>query len=140
MINLNLWPESEFAARTIEAVHGTNREKMKQERKENARLPIACTLTPAELTAMRTGLLPGLLARSSAKAPIPGGFRWRFDPQANLVQEAAAVIEAEHRCCRFLRFVLLVEPGDGPVWLEVTGPEGTESFLDTLLDTTPLGR
>lgn len=35
------------------------------------------------------------------------------------------------------RFLLLVEPGDGPVWLEVTGPEGTESFLDTLLDTPP---
>ena len=100
-------------------------------------LPIACTLSPGELAAMRSGLLPGLLARSSAKEPIPGGFRWRFDPQASLVQEAAAVIAAEHRCCRFLRFLLLVEPGDGPVWLEVTGPEGTKSFLDTLLDTPP---
>ena len=110
---------------------------MNQEREESGSLPIACTLTPAELAAMRTGLLPGILARSSAKEPIPGGFRWRFDPQANLVREAAAVIDAEHRCCRFLRFLLLVEPGDGPVWLEVTGPEGTEDFLSTLLDTTP---
>jgi hypothetical protein len=51
-----------------------------------------------------------------------------------LVKEAAAVIEAEHRCCRFLRFLLLVEPGDGPVWLEVTGPQGTEDFLSALVD------
>jgi hypothetical protein len=109
---------------------------MSQEREENMSLPIACTLTPADFAAMRNGLLPGLLAKASAKESIPGGFRWRFDPQADLVKEAAAVIDAEHRCCRFLRFLLLVEPGDGPVWLEVTGPEGTEDFLSTLLGST----
>jgi hypothetical protein len=108
---------------------------MNQKREESGSLPIVCTLTSAELAAMRDELLPGLLARASAKDPIPGGFRWRFDPQADLIKEAAAVIDAEHRCCRFLRFLLLVEPGDGPVWLEVTGPEGTEDFLSTLLDT-----
>ena len=110
---------------------------MSQEAEETVSLPIACTLTPAELAAMRNRLLPGLLARASAKEPVDGGFRWRFDPQIDLVKEAAAVIEAEHRCCRFLRFLLLIEPGDGPVWLEVTGPEGTEGFLSTLLDTAP---
>ena len=108
---------------------------MSQERDESVSLPIECTLTPAEVAEMRNGLLPGLLARACAKESIPGGFRWRFDPQADLVKEAAAVIESEHRCCRFLRFLLLVEPGDGPVWLEVTGPEGTADFLPTLLDT-----
>ena len=110
---------------------------MNQEREKNVSLPIACTLTPGELATMRNGLLPGLLAGASAKEPIPEGFRCRFDPQVNLVKEVAAVIDVEHRCCRFLRFLLLVEPGDGPVWLEVTGPEGTEDFLSTLLDTTP---
>lgn len=28
----------------------------------------------------RDGLLPGLLPRPSEKQPVPGGFRWRFDP------------------------------------------------------------
>ena len=100
-------------------------------------IPIACALTPAEFAAMRDGLLPGLLARASAQEPIPGGFRWRFNPKAGLVREVAAVVEAEHRCCPFLRFLLLVEPGDGPVWLEVTGPDGTEEFLSTLLASPP---
>ena len=108
---------------------------MNQECESRASLPITCTLAPTELASMRKGLLPGLLARASAKEHIPGGFRWRFDPQSDMVKEAAAVMDAEHRCCRFLRFLLLVEPGDGPVWLEVTGPEGTEDFLSTLLDT-----
>jgi len=110
---------------------------MKREREHGVSLPIACTLTPGELAAMRDGLLPGLLSKASARERIPGGFRWRFSPQVNLVKEAGAVIDAEHRCCRFLRFRLLVEPGDGPVWLEVTGPEGTEDFLSRLVDITP---
>jgi len=110
--------------------------RMDHESGDTARLPIACTLTPADLAAMRGGLLPGLLAGASARESIPGGFRWRFEHATNLITQAAAVIEAEHRCCRFLRFLLIVEPGDGPVWLEVTGPEGTDAFLSTLLDMT----
>jgi hypothetical protein len=99
----------------------------------SASLPIACTLTPAEMSAMRDGLLPGLLGKSTSRGPIPGGYRWRFETRSGLLKEVAAVIEAERRCCRFLCFVLIVEPGDGPVSLEITGPEGTEAFLSTLL-------
>ncbi len=107
---------------------------MSPERDDNASLPIACTLTPAELAGMREGLLPGLLSGASAREHVAGGSRWRFEARAGLLKEVAAVVEAEHRCCRFLRFLLTAEPGDGPVWLEVTGPEGTEDFLSTLLE------
>ena len=50
-----------------------------------------------------------------------------------LLADLAAVIEAEHRCCPFLRFALTVAPGDGPVTLEMTGREGTKEFLESLL-------
>lgn len=105
---------------------------MSQDPEDIPNLPIACTLTPAELAAGWDELLPGLVARANATEPVPGGVRWRFEPEAGLVQDIAAVIEAEHRCCRFLRFQLILEPGDGPVWLEVTGPEGTQDFLSML--------
>jgi hypothetical protein len=29
--------------------------------------------------------------------------------------------------------VLTVEPGSGPMWLEITGPQGTSEFLESLL-------
>jgi hypothetical protein len=109
---------------------------MDKEREASGSLPIACTLTAAELAALRGGLLPGLLTRASEREVVAGGFRWRFSPRADLVKEIGAVIEAEHRCCRFLRFHLVVEPGDGAVWLEVTGPEGTDEFLRTLTEAT----
>jgi hypothetical protein len=115
-----------------ERIRRTARHIVNGERETGTPLPIVCTLKPGELEARRDGLLTGLMAKASAQEQIPGGFRWRFDPDANLAQEVGAVIDAEHQCCRFLQFQLLVEPGDGPMWLEVTGPPGTEDFLSAL--------
>lgn len=102
--------------------------------KEPASVPIVCTLSSGELATRRDGLLPGLVARASAREPVEGGLRWRFEPEDGLVGDIAAVIDAERRCCRFLSFVLRIEPDGGPVLLEVTGPEGTEGFLTSLVD------
>jgi hypothetical protein len=113
---------------------------MTEHSEESSSLPIACTLTPGVFAAMRDGLLPGLLSKARAQEPIPGGIRWRFNPSAGLLNEAAAVIDAEHRCCRFLRFVVHVEAAEGPVWLEVTRPPGTEDFLTMLLDTSGVSK
>ena len=46
------------------------------------------------------------------------------------------MIEAERRCCRFLQFELNVGPDLGPLTLTLTltGPEGTQQFLEALLD------
>jgi hypothetical protein len=49
------------------------------------------------------------------------------------IAAAAETINAERQCCRFLRFVLTIEPGDGPIWLEITGPQGTSALLESLL-------
>ncbi len=102
-------------------------------------LPVACTLTPAELLARRENLLPGLLARAATREEISDGYRWVFRPADGLVREIAAIIEAEHQCCRFLQFRLTVEPGDGEIHLEVSGPEGTQEFLAGLVRPGPAG-
>ena len=96
-------------------------------------LPVACDLTPAEITARRATLLPGLLAQAAERIPVANGFRWRFGASGEFFAAAAETMNAERRCCRFLRFILTVEPGGGPVWLEITGPEGTVEFLETLI-------
>ena len=44
----------------------------------------------------------------------------------------AGVVEAERRCCRFLRFAIQVEPDDGPIYLDLTGPPGTREFLGNM--------
>jgi hypothetical protein len=96
---------------------------------KNSDLPIACTLTPEELRRGREALLPGVIARAEAHERLADGFRFRFTADAELMAAIAGMIDAERRCCRFLRFQLTAEPDEGPVWLEVTGPPGTDEFL-----------
>jgi hypothetical protein len=102
--------------------------------------PIACTLNPIELATHRTELLPGLLSKADTQATIPEGFRWSFSETDGLLHHIVSVIEAERRCCRFLRFCFTLEPDGGPLWLEVTGPEGTQDFLRSLMFSAPASR
>jgi hypothetical protein len=95
-------------------------------------LPVACTLTPEALAARQEDLLPGLARRASRSELLEDGLRLTF--AADALTAVAAVVDAERRCCRFLRFDLSVEPEGGPVTLSLTGPAGTREFLAGLLD------
>jgi hypothetical protein len=94
--------------------------------------PIVCTLEPGDLASRRDALLPGLAARADARETLPDGMRWRFRPSSEILAALVDAIDMERRCCRFLRFELVVEAGEGPVWLCVTGPAGTRAFLESL--------
>jgi hypothetical protein len=100
-------------------------------------LPIACALTPAEIEARRTTLLPGLVAQAVERISLPNGFRWRFEASDAVLAAAVATINSERQCCRFLRFVLTVEPNGGALWLDITGAQGTVAFLEALLPPQP---
>jgi hypothetical protein len=60
---------------------------------------------------------------------LPDGVLLRFAADPEQLEMLATFIALERRCCAFLRFRLTVEPGGGPVWLELTGPPGTREFL-----------
>ncbi len=95
-------------------------------------LPLACRLNPFELVWRRDTLLPGVVARAESSELLPDGARWRFHPTSQLMVALATMIDAERRCCPFLRFEVVAEADNGPVWLEVTGPAGTRDFLERL--------
>ena len=95
-------------------------------------LPVACTLDPAALKTRREGLLDDLLRRASAVEELEDGRRFRFTASRDTLEVIGRVIEAERHCCRFLRFRLTVEPDEGPILLELTGPPGTREFLTTI--------
>ena len=92
-------------------------------------LPVACTLGPAALKARREGFLDGLLRRANRHDPLPDGHRFHFAASDEIMEHITRVINAERVCCRFLRFQVTVEPDEGPMVLELTGPEGTRDFL-----------
>ena len=99
-----------------------------------ADIPVMCTLTPDALQTRREGLLAQLLRDAESHDEVPDGHRLQFVPGRDTLTTIARVIDAERRCCRFLRFTVTVEPGDGPIVLELTGPAGTREFVASLLE------
>ena len=97
-------------------------------------LPIVCTLGTAALKARREDLLGGLVRRAEERMELVNGCRVRFMPAKDILATIATIIEVERQCCQFLTFRLTVEPDDGPIWLEFTGPPGTREFLAGMLD------
>jgi len=99
-----------------------------------ADLPIVCSLTPAARLARREGLLADLLRRAQGRDELPRGYRLRFDATSETLSTIARAVDAERQCCRFLRFAITVEPDEGPILLELSGPPGTREFVAALLE------
>jgi hypothetical protein len=92
-------------------------------------LPVACSLTGPELAARRAGVLAEVRRDQQEARWLPDGVALRFAAEPECLAMLGAFIELERQCCAFLRFRLTVEPGGGPIWLELTGPPGTGEFL-----------
>lgn len=93
-------------------------------------LPIICTLSDAELQARRETVLKDVASRILEIRQLTDGFAYRL-PSTALLQ-LAELINLERTCCQFLTFKLTLEPANGPVWLEVTGPPGSKDFLSSI--------
>jgi hypothetical protein len=94
-------------------------------------LPIACSLTDPEFQQRRADLLKTFQEALLETKELDDGYAYRFPSGANFA-ELAQLITFERECCPFLRFNLRLEPANGPLWLELTGPEGTKVFLQSL--------
>jgi len=92
-------------------------------------LPVACSLMPAELHERRRTILTKVRSAVLEERELENGFSYQFPSDPQWITELANLVTVEHQCCPFLRFRVTVEPGDGPIWLELTGPEGTKEFL-----------
>ena len=83
----------------------------------------------SELQERRRNVLQTVRSAVSEVKETENGFSYRFPSDGAWIRELANLVELEHQCCPFLRFSITVEAGDGPVWLEMTGPQGTKEFL-----------
>jgi hypothetical protein len=91
---------------------------------------VACSLDGPALSGRQRELRLGVLSQASSVERLSNGYRWRFDAAPELLARLGPVLDAERRCCRFLRMSIDAEPDLGAVVLEITGPEGTTDFLD----------
>jgi hypothetical protein len=100
----------------------------------SSQLSIACNLNDAEFQRRRAELLRSFQRTLLEGRELPDGYAYRFASDADQLSELAQLIAFERECCPFLTFNLRLEPANGPIWLELTGPEGTKEFLRSLFD------
>ena len=62
------------------------------------------------------------------RRPLDTGYALRFD--ADAFDDLTRWLGNERRCCPFLSISLELTPNGGPVWVRLSGPEGTRAFLD----------
>jgi len=65
--------------------------------------------------------------RVQERQDVPHGYAFRFSPDT--LSELARFLTNERRCCPFLSFDIAIASNGGPVWLRITGPEGSREFL-----------
>jgi hypothetical protein len=96
----------------------------------STQFPIACTLSEAEMPARRAEM--ALIAQDvvSAEARAARGVL-RLRPGAQTRERVAAFVEAESRCCSFLRMELRDDPD--ALTLTVEGPPGSEPVVHELV-------
>jgi hypothetical protein len=70
--------------------------------------------------------------RAIERVPLPEGYGFRFESSA--FDDVARFITNERRCCPFLSFEVELSAQSGPLWLRMTGPEGTRAILDAELN------
>jgi hypothetical protein len=99
-----------------------------------ADLPVACSLSAPELREREQTVLAKVRSQAREVRELDSGYALRFAPEDAVLSDLATLIELERQCCPFLRFELKVLPANGPIWLELTGPEGTRDFLRTILE------
>jgi hypothetical protein len=104
-------------------------EPASEEATDMTELPVSCTLSERDLAERRAGLLTDLRRYRQGARWSPDGVALRFPFGPSVMAALTEFIRLESQCCPFLRFQLTVEPGGGPVWLELSGPAGTRDFL-----------
>jgi RimJ/RimL family protein N-acetyltransferase len=92
-------------------------------------LPIACMLTAAELQQRRETVLRKVRQTVSEVRELADGYAYKFSASSEVLSELASLINLERQCCPFLQFRLTVEPNNGSLLLEITGPQDAKDFL-----------
>jgi hypothetical protein len=98
-------------------------------------LPIACNLTDSGFQERRAGILKTVANGVVETKELEDGYAYRFPSDGSWLAALANLITVERACCPFLRFNLRIEPAEGPIWLELTGPPGTKDFLNSIFAT-----
>jgi len=95
-------------------------------------LPIACILSDGEIQERRRTILDSLRGTVLNATPLPLGYAYRFQPTSETLAFLGRLIDLERRCCPFLTFRIVVEAGNQPICLEITGQAESKALIADL--------
>lgn len=94
--------------------------------------PVACQLNNAELAERRNYLLQHFASAIQQTKPVKNGYAFTFHGDEDTLTEVMKLVKMERKCCRFLQFQLHFSHEQQPLQLKITGPKGTQQFLQQL--------
>lgn len=74
-------------------------------------------------------LVRSLLDRIAEFSERSNGYAVRLPSDEKTILAAAEFIALERLCCPFFDLGMRVEANGGPLWIDVTGPEGIKPFI-----------
>jgi hypothetical protein len=95
-------------------------------------IPIACNLSDSELRERRQTILNFFRHSLLKVRPLPLGLAFSFQPSSEVLTRLAELVDLERKCCPFLTFRIVVEAGDLPIRLEVTGTAAAKRVIADL--------
>ena len=90
---------------------------------------LACALTDSELAERKRTVLSEIHSAIKSTKELDNGYSFQFPNDDGVLPKVLEVIALESACCSFLEFDLKVEANEGPIWLQLTGQEGTKEFI-----------
>lgn len=101
---------------------------------------VACTPTGVPADKRQRWLEVGVQIYGAVEElrELPDGYACRLPGDAATVLRAAEYVTLDRLCCTFVCWELKVEPNGGPLWLRLTGPEGTKELTRSVFETTNL--
>lgn len=93
------------------------------------KIPVACTLTEAEMRERRRTILDSVRSAVRSVTNLPLGFAYSFEAKPEVVVQVARLVELERVCCAFLTFRITVEAGNESICLEITGPPEAKAVI-----------
>lgn len=92
-------------------------------------IPVACTLSAAELRNRGEDVVAPLFARAQSVQELPDGYRFAFSPEAETVRDLLEFVLSERACCPFFTFELTFAVPHQCVWLTLRGGDGVKEFV-----------
>jgi hypothetical protein len=92
-------------------------------------IPIACTLTEAQLRERRQAIMDAFARMRVIAEELPDGYAYAFPATSDALLQITQLVDMERQCCAFLTFKIVVEAAQAGIRLEVTGSEEAKAVI-----------